>query len=60
MGDGNDDKKGYYLNFAKTSDVDINSTALRRDLVQKHGLNEEGLSQLSAKALLELLAPTLQ
>lgn len=54
-------KMGYYLEFTKKSvGPDLNSTSLRQDLLQKHSLDEEALSQLSTLDLLDMLRPILQ
>jgi len=50
----------YDLQYAKPVSADINSTNLRRALVQSHLLDEASLNQLSTEtALLELLVPIL-
>lgn len=54
------DRRGYYLQYSKPVSADINSTNLRRALIQNHLLDEASLNQLSTKALLKLLAPILQ
>ncbi|PGH16017.1 CDP-diacylglycerol-serine O-phosphatidyltransferase [Helicocarpus griseus UAMH5409] len=59
MGDSHPERKGYYLQFAKPCSTDINSTDLRRDLIQAHSLNEESLNRLNTEALLKLLKPVL-
>ncbi|KZL70045.1 GDP-mannose 4,6-dehydratase [Colletotrichum tofieldiae] len=59
MGDGNAEKRGYYLQYVRTVDTDINSTSLRHALVQRHVFNEISLNQLSTKDLTILLAPML-
>ncbi|KAL4721750.1 hypothetical protein ACLX1H_011244 [Fusarium chlamydosporum] len=52
---------GYYLDFAKNpTGSDINSTAMRRDLIERHSLNEEILSRLSTAELLSILEPILR
>ncbi|KAI9041399.1 CDP-diacylglycerol-serine O-phosphatidyltransferase [Aspergillus affinis] len=48
-------RKGYYLQFARPHSTDINSTDLRRDLVQAYRLDEESLNRLSTEALVKLL-----
>ncbi|KAI7763807.1 hypothetical protein LZL87_012705 [Fusarium oxysporum] len=51
---------GYYLDFAnRPTGSDINSTAMRRDLLERHSLNEEILGQLSTADLLSILEPVL-
>jgi hypothetical protein len=60
VGDSNSEKKGYYLQFAKSASADINSTNLQWTLIQSHLLDEASLNQLSTEALLELLAPVLR
>ncbi|KAG9505032.1 hypothetical protein J7337_001998 [Fusarium musae] len=52
---------GYYLDFAKRpTGSDINSTAMRRALLERHSLDEEVLSQLSTTDLLSILEPVLR
>lgn len=52
---------GYYLDFAKRpTGSDINSTAMRRDLLERHSLDEEILGQLSTADLLSILEPVLR
>ncbi|CVL08548.1 uncharacterized protein FMAN_05239 [Fusarium mangiferae] len=52
---------GYYLDFAKRpTGSDINSTAMRRDLLERHSLDEEILGQLSTVDLLSILEPVLR
>ncbi|VTT59391.1 unnamed protein product [Fusarium fujikuroi] len=52
---------GYYLDFAKRpTGSDINSTAMRRDLLERHSLDEEILAQLSTVDLLSILEPVLR
>lgn len=57
---GHTERKGYYLQFAKPQPLDINSTDLRRDLIQTHSLNEETLSRLSTQALVKLFGRILE
>ncbi|KAF5671855.1 Rossmann-like alpha beta alpha sandwich fold [Fusarium denticulatum] len=52
---------GYYLDFAKRpTGSDINSTAMRRDLLERHSLDEGILAQLSTADLLSILEPVLR
>ncbi|KAG5745733.1 hypothetical protein H9Q70_011561 [Fusarium xylarioides] len=52
---------GYYLDFARRpTGSDINSTAMRRDLLERHSLDEEILGQLSTTDLLSILEPVLR
>ena len=52
---------GYYLDFAKRpTGSDINSTAMRRDLLERHSLDEGILTQLSTADLLSILEPVLR
>ncbi|KAH7490630.1 hypothetical protein FOMA001_g2237 [Fusarium oxysporum f. sp. matthiolae] len=52
---------GYYLDFAKRpTGSDINSTAMRRDLLERHSLDEEILGRLSTADLLSILEPVLR
>lgn len=58
-GNNQPERKGYYLQFARLHSTDINSTKLRRDLIQTHRLDKESLSRLSTQALVELLGQIL-
>ncbi|CEI41870.1 hypothetical protein FVEN_g3804 [Fusarium venenatum] len=52
---------GYYLDIAKKpTGSDINSTSMRRDLLERHSLNEDILSQLSTTDILSILEPILR
>ncbi|KAF5546724.1 Rossmann-like alpha beta alpha sandwich fold [Fusarium napiforme] len=52
---------GYYLDFAKRpTGSDINSTAMRRNLLERNSLDEEILGQLSTADLLSILEPVLR
>ncbi|KAJ9269156.1 hypothetical protein DTO212C5_4839 [Paecilomyces variotii] len=53
--DNHSEKRGYYLQFAEPSPVDINSTYLRGALTKSSSINEAKLNQLSIDALLKLL-----
>ncbi|KAF5689680.1 Rossmann-like alpha beta alpha sandwich fold [Fusarium circinatum] len=52
---------GYYLDFAKRpTGSDINSTAMRRELLERHSLDEQILGRLSTADLLSILEPVLR
>lgn len=64
-GGGDDDdqpeqRRGYYLQFQTPASVDVNSSDFRRAWMQSPALDEASLNQLSAEALLTLLAPVLE
>lgn len=58
---GTDDPShiGYYLEYAKSYPTDVNSTALRRDLLVQQNLDEEKLNNMSIEDLVTLITPFL-
>jgi hypothetical protein len=57
--DRNLGKRGYYLQYAEPAATDVNSTGLRKALIQDHNLNQASLNQLSTEELVLLLASIL-
>ncbi|CEJ92606.1 hypothetical protein VHEMI08247 [[Torrubiella] hemipterigena] len=51
------EKMGYYLEFETSYATDINSTALRGDLLRTSGLTEQRLNTMSTEDLMKLIMP---
>lgn len=52
-------RMGYYLDFEIPYPADIDSTALRVDLLQTFGLTEQSLNRMSTEDLMKLIMPFL-
>lgn len=59
MGEAMSGKRCFYLRFAETAAIDISSTNLRAELIERHGVTEESLNRLSSDELLAMVAPAL-
>lgn len=55
-----DERGGYYLEFSEWNSTDINSTAMREELLKTCPLDEKALNKLSTGDLLKLVAPFLE